>query len=199
MSEPEKLPLDFPGFLRTSEGGYLKVEDFVVFIARAAAYTAGKSRGMLGAGDAENQARAWCHRHGARTDDLAVLPPPEVSRLLAAAQQIIQAKHAKERRALPADAPSSPSGGAPEPDGSSVLPLRAIRVPITRGTSTEAVAESLMYLFTHIEPNATISTQIALVRCSIRCTRVQHGAEGGTAGTQARCNYWQSGAVQCNR
>jgi len=117
VTQPEKLPLDFPGYLRTSEGGYLKVEDFVVFIARAAAY-AGRSRDTSGTGDAADQARAWCRRHGVRTDELAALPPAEVSRLLAAAQQIIQAKHGKERRALPAGAPSSPSGGAPEPDGS---------------------------------------------------------------------------------
>ena len=98
MTEHEKLPLDFPGFLRTNEGGYIKLEDFLVFVDRAAGYA--NVRGT-------DRAHAWMRRRGVSTDDLATLPAAEVSRLLAAAQEIIQAKHAKDRRALPAAAPSS--------------------------------------------------------------------------------------------
>jgi len=105
VPEHEKVQLDFPGFLRTNEGGYIKLEDFLVFVDRAAGYA-----NVRGA----DRARAWMRRRGVSTDDLATLPAVEVSRVLAAAQEIIQVKHAKERRALPAAGLSSPSDAAPE-------------------------------------------------------------------------------------
>jgi len=109
VPEHEKLPLDFPGFLRTNEGGYVKLEDFLVFVDRAAGYA--NMRGT-------DRAHAWMRRRGVNTNDLATLSAAEVSRLLAAAQEIIQAQHTKERRTLPAAALSLPNGSAPEADGS---------------------------------------------------------------------------------
>jgi len=108
VPEHEKLPLDFPGFLRTNEGGYVKLEDFLVFVDRAAGHA--NVRGT-------DRAHAWMRRRGVSTDDLATLPAPEVSRVLAAAQEIIQATYGKDRRALSAAVPSSSGDAAPEPDG----------------------------------------------------------------------------------
>jgi len=109
VPEHEKVQLDFPGFLRTNEGGYIKLEDFLVFVDRAAGYA--NVRGT-------DRAHTWMRRRGVSTEDPATLSAPEVSRVLAAAQEIIQTKHGKDRRGLPTAAPSVSDDTARESDRS---------------------------------------------------------------------------------
>ena len=90
MVEQERAPTEFPGFLRSTEGGYIKVEDFLTFIAGAAP----------GRGDAKKRAMAWLKRQGV-TGPVESLSPQEVTRLTAAAQKAILGKKEREKRALP--------------------------------------------------------------------------------------------------
>ena len=87
----EKLPLDIPGFLRTVEGGYIKYEDFLTFVAGASSAKNGtpQERGM-----------AWLRKQGV-TKPLEQLTPDEVSRLSEAAKKVIAARLGRERRAGP--------------------------------------------------------------------------------------------------
>lgn len=82
MADPDRLPLDFPGFLRTVEGGYVKHEDFVTFVAGASSTKTG---------DVKERAIAWLRRQGV-TGPIEALSPAEVSRLIGAAQKVIVAR-----------------------------------------------------------------------------------------------------------
>ncbi len=90
MAEQERTPTEFPGFLRSAEGGYMKVEDFLTFVAGAAP----------GKGDAKARAMAWLKRQGV-TGPVESLSPQEVTRLTAAAQKMILGKKEREKRTLP--------------------------------------------------------------------------------------------------
>jgi len=88
---PDRLPLDFPGFLRTADGGYIKIEDFVTFIAEAS---------TTKNGDTKDRAMAWLRRQGV-TGPIEQLSPTDVSRVTAAAQKVIVARKDRERRTIP--------------------------------------------------------------------------------------------------
>ena len=104
-TESDGYVYDFPGFLRTADGGYIKRESFVTFIAGAA------PAGKAGTPDTD-RAMAWLRQQGMK-GELDRLPPAEVSRLIAAAQRAIAAKQGRERRAGPAlQVPEPPA--APE-------------------------------------------------------------------------------------
>ena len=101
----EKLPRDFPGFLRTAEGGYVKHEDFLKFVAGASTSKNGtpQERGMT-----------WLRRQGV-TKPLEQLTPEEVSRLSEAAKKVITARLGRERRAIPrTEGPTPPPEDAIE-------------------------------------------------------------------------------------
>lgn len=91
MSDPERFPIDFPGFLRTAEGGYAEHEDFLSFVAGASTAKNGtpQERGM-----------AWIRKQGV-TKPLEQLTSDEVSRLSEAAKKVITARLGRERRASP--------------------------------------------------------------------------------------------------
>jgi len=106
MADPERFPIEFPGFLRSAEGGYIKHEDFLTFVAGASS-----SR----AGDTNTRATAWLRKQGV-TGPIDQLSPADVSRLTAAAQRVIAAKHGRDRRIGPsAGTPDLPP--PPEPTG----------------------------------------------------------------------------------
>jgi hypothetical protein len=85
---PEQV--DFPGFLRTADGGYMVIEDFLLFVAGAAP----------GKGDVKERAMAWIKKQGVDRP-VEQLTPQEVTRLVAAAQKVIVGKKEREKRALP--------------------------------------------------------------------------------------------------
>ena len=108
MAHAEHYQIDFAGFLRTDDNRYLKHEDFLAFIAGAAPAKAGAS-------DAD-RARAWLRHQGVK-GEIDGLSPAEVSRLMAAAQKAIVAKHGRGHGTLSAvpDSPSPSDLGAEEP------------------------------------------------------------------------------------
>jgi len=80
--DAERILIDFPGFLRSAEGGYIKIEDFLSFVAGAS----------QGKGDTKDRAMAWLRKQGV-SGPIDHLSPADVSRLTAAAQKVIAAKH----------------------------------------------------------------------------------------------------------
>ena len=52
---PNRFPINFPGFLRSAEGGYIKHEDFLTFVAGASTSKTG---------DVKDRAMAWLRRQG---------------------------------------------------------------------------------------------------------------------------------------
>lgn len=107
--DTERFPIDFPGFLRSVEGGYIKHEDFLTFIAGA---------GPKSIADTTKRAMAWLKTQGV-SGPIDRLSPEAVSRLSAAAQKVILARVGRERRAIPrveevAPAPQDESEPPPE-------------------------------------------------------------------------------------
>jgi len=94
MSESERHQVDFPGFLRTSDGKYVKHDDFLAFIAGAA--PAKKAMSV------RDRAIAWLRRQGVN-GEFETLGPEEVSRLATAAQKAILAKRGRGQRPLASD------------------------------------------------------------------------------------------------
>ena len=109
MADAERFPIEFPGFLSSAEGGYIKHEDFLAFVAGASSSKAG---------DTSARAMAWLRKQGV-PGPLDHLSPADVSRLTAAAQRVIAAKHGKERRVGPSvetpDLPPQPVPNGEEP------------------------------------------------------------------------------------
>lgn len=99
MSETERPPIDFPGFLRSAEGGYLTVEGFLTFVAGA---SSAKS-------ETKERAIAWLKRQGV-TGPVEALSPQEVSRLIEAA------KKGREKRELPRPEDVVPPNGVEPPE-----------------------------------------------------------------------------------
>ena len=85
---PNRFPINFPGFLRSAEGGYIKHEDFLTFVA-------GASTSKIG--DVKDRAMAWPRSQGGHGSDRSTLPEPVVSRLTGLAQKTILARTGKER------------------------------------------------------------------------------------------------------
>lgn len=104
---PNRFPTDFPGFLRSAEGGYIKHEDFLTFVAGASTSKTG---------DVKDRAMAWLRRQGV-TGPIDQLSPADVSRLTGLAQKTILARTGKERRvASQVDVtPPSPADWGSEP------------------------------------------------------------------------------------
>jgi len=106
VSEQEHAPRDFPGFLRSAEGGYLKIEDFLTFVSGASSAK----------GDTKARAMAWLKRQGI-TGPVEALSPVEVSRLTEAARQVILARKGREKRELTRpEEVVPPSGSAADAD-----------------------------------------------------------------------------------
>jgi len=92
----------FPGFLRTADGGYIKIDDFLTFVAGASATKTG---------DTKDRAMAWLRRQGI-TSPPEHLSPAEVSRLTAAAHTVIVTRKDRERRVIPRPEPEELSSPA---------------------------------------------------------------------------------------
>ncbi|HLJ59082.1 MAG TPA: hypothetical protein VKZ50_05060 [bacterium] len=109
MADTERVPIDSPGFLRSAEGGYIKYEDFLTFIAGAAPSKTGGTNA---------RAMAWLRKQDV-TGPIDHLSPADVSRLTAAAQKVIAAKHGRDRRVGPPvearDHPAPPEPNDEEP------------------------------------------------------------------------------------
>lgn len=104
---------EFPGFLRTVEGGYITHKDFLTFIAGAS----------TAQGNMEARAKAWLRKQGV-TGPIEALSPQEVTRLTEAAKKVILARVGRERRAIPRVeevAPTPPDESEPPPEDSANL------------------------------------------------------------------------------
>jgi len=99
---PDRLQLDFPGFLRTADGGHVKIDDFLTFVAGAA---------TMKTGETKDRAMAWLRRQGI-TGPIKQLSPAEASRLIAVAQTVIVTRKDRERRAIPRPEPEELSSPA---------------------------------------------------------------------------------------
>ncbi len=111
MAQAEHHQLDFPGFLRADDGRDFKHDDVLAFVAGAARATAGLS-------DAD-RARARRRRQGVKAE-MDGSSPAEVSRLIAAGQKAILAKHGRRHGGLPGaedvSAPPDLAGEGPQDD-----------------------------------------------------------------------------------